>query len=137
MGVVRVLIADLPGLQSDVLARLVEAEPDLVVVGSGQSLERFAEIEADVLLLSPRQLTPALSGSRRAGIGNVAPIEVGVLAVDATEGTIVRVVVVPDEDDWPRTVVAAIRSVAPYRTARHRRDLGPPVSPDRATRSEP
>lgn len=117
---VRVLIYDLPDLQADVIARLVSDQPDLVVVGDGEAepLARLDDLSPDVVIVSP--LLNGHSGQALARLRSAG--DVGVLAIDATRGEIVRVVIVPDDHAWPEKVVDAIRSAAPQRTARHRRN---------------
>jgi len=112
---VRVLIADLPDLQADVLARLVRAEPDMVVVGGGEPapFARVPDLAPDVVLVSPRQLALALTEGAQPSLIGLGRPGVGVLAVDAVSGTIIHAVVVPDEPSWPAKVVAAIRGATP------------------------
>ena len=116
----RVLITDLPDLQADVLATLVGAEPDMLVVGRGAGPDwlarRVEDLKPDVVVI-PRPL-----GERDADalLLLAAWPQVGVVALDETSGTIARVALVPDDDGWPARVIATIRTAAPQHVARHR-----------------
>ena len=122
----RVLIADLPDLQADVLAMLVAAEPDMVVVGRGvPPTDLRSSIEAlapDVVVV-----TPALGLDRVESLLSLAERpDVGVIAIDERSGTITRIAVVPDGISWPAKVIGTIRTAAPRHDARHRARLPGP-----------
>ena len=127
MAVIRVLIADAPALQGDIVAGLVAAEPDMVVVGSGDTapLSHLAELSPDVILLSSEQFASALTADDGAALTDLEQPGVGVLVMAARQGNIVRAEVDRDEQAWPDKLVEAIRSAAPNLTARHRRHGGP------------
>jgi hypothetical protein len=117
MRVARVLIAGLPDLQADVLATLVRAEPDMVVVGVRGSgpLPRGPELEADVVLVPPGYLAHALTERAQPSLVGLARSGVELLAVDAASGNIFRAAVAPDEQSWSHKVIAAIRDATPPR----------------------
>jgi hypothetical protein len=124
---VRVLITDLPGLQADVLATLVSAEPDMLVVGRGVEPDGFARSIVD--------LTPdVVVMPRRLGECDADPLvllaawpPVGVIALDETSGTIARIALVPNNESWPARVISTIRTAAPRQDARHRRHADRPT----------
>jgi hypothetical protein len=118
---VRVLISDLPHLHADVVARLVADQHDMVVVGDpgGDSPAHLAPLSADVILVSP-----VLSDDEVRDLARLhSSADSGVLAIDAARGEILGVVTVPDDHAWPEKIIAAIRSAAPHRSPRHRRQL--------------
>jgi chemotaxis response regulator CheB len=118
--VLRVLIADLPDLQADVLTALVDAEPDMLVVGRGVRhdgvLRSIEALTPDVVVMPPTH------GDDDADtlVGLAAWPNVGVIVFNETSGTIVQIAVVPEGDSWPARVVATIRAAAPQQAARHR-----------------
>lgn len=118
---VRVLISDLPDLQADIVARLVSDQPDMVVVGErgADSLAELEQLSADVILVSP-----TVGGDEGRTLARLhASADSGVLAIDTTRGWILGVVTVPNDHAWPEKIIAAIRSAAPDRSPRHRRQF--------------
>ena len=113
MAVLRVLIADLPDLQADVVARLVAAEADMVVVGRGIParglLGPVETLDPDVILVT----APLSEENAAAVLGLDSHPEVSILAINGATGTITRVTVVRDGDNWPSKLVAAIRTAGP------------------------
>ena len=124
-SVLRVLIADLPELQTDVLAALVGGEPGMVVVGrdiSPDSLERsIVRLAPDVVVVS----RPLRDRDARVLSSLTDLPEVGVIALDASSGTIARVALVPDRREWTTRVIETIRTAGPRHDARHRLPTDP------------
>jgi hypothetical protein len=122
VAVLRVLIADLPDLQADVVAKLVAAEADMVVVGRGISLTgslTLVETLAPDVILVAAPLTEEKTAALQSLGGHP---EVSVLAIDGATGTITRVTVFRDGGRWPSELIAAIRTAGPSHEARHRLD---------------
>jgi hypothetical protein len=125
-AMLHVLIMDLPELQADVLAALVGAEPDMLVVGRGVGPDGLArsieELLPDVVVM------PRFRGESDtdALVGLAAWPHVGVIVLNETSGTIVRVAVVPNEGSWPARIIATIRTAAPQHVARHRLETDHP-----------
>jgi len=119
-AVLRVLIADLPDLQADVLAILVGAETDMLVVGRGVGPHRLGgsaeDLMADVIVM-PRLLGGCDSDAL---LFLAERPNVGVIALDETSGTIAQVALVRGDETWPARVITAIRTAAPQHVARHR-----------------
>jgi hypothetical protein len=117
---VRVLIADLPDLQADVLAKLVAAEPDMVVVGR---VVASADLRSSIDALAPDVVVVAPTLGRDCPdflLSLAGRPDVGVIAIDERSGTITRIAVVPDGTSWPSKVIGTIRTAAPQHGARHR-----------------
>jgi hypothetical protein len=115
-GVVRVLLADLPDLQADVLAALVGQEPDMVVVGRVVRKDGHRRFTTSLRKLAPDVVVlPRADGPVAADVmaGLAVSPEVGVITLDERSGMIARVTFLPDGDSWPAGVIDTIRTAAP------------------------
>ena len=109
----------------------------MLVVGTGVPTPVVGadELAPDVILVSLGRLARALAAGDGDGDGDgvtlagLGPPGVEVLGIAATDGTIIRASVVPDEQDWPDKVVHAIRSAVSDRAPRRPRDDDLPGTP--------